>query len=78
MSPIDLASFDALTDREALTLPANPVPKRSLAIAKELATLATNIPVAFDGSIFLRVDEERVDVIKVRAPHRSSRQSLLA
>lgn len=41
------------------------VPKRSLAIAKELATLATNIPVAFDGSIFLRVDEERVDVIKV-------------
>lgn len=41
------------------------MPKRSLAIAKELATLATNIPVAFDGSIFLRVDEERVDVIKV-------------
>ena len=40
------------------------VPKRSLAIAKELAVLTTNLPVGFDGSIFLRVDESRVDVIK--------------
>lgn len=28
--------------------------------------LTTNLPVGFDGSIFLRVDESRVDVIKVR------------
>lgn len=26
--------------------------------------LTTNLPVGFDGSIFLRVDESRVDVIK--------------
>lgn len=40
------------------------MPKRSLAIARELAVLTTNLPVAWDSSIFLRVDESRVDVIK--------------
>jgi len=40
------------------------IPKRSLAIAKELAVLTTNLPIAWGSSIFLRVDETRVDVIK--------------
>ena len=40
------------------------IPKRSLAIARELAVLTTNLPVAWDSSIFLRVDESRVDIIK--------------
>jgi hypothetical protein len=40
------------------------IPKRSLAIARELAVLTTNLPVAWDSSIFLRVDETRVDIIK--------------
>ncbi|KIK65287.1 hypothetical protein GYMLUDRAFT_38722 [Collybiopsis luxurians FD-317 M1] len=40
------------------------IPKRSVAIAKELAILTTNLPVAWDSSIFLRVDDTRVDVIK--------------
>ncbi|GAW05297.1 hypothetical protein F5879DRAFT_930677 [Lentinula edodes] len=40
------------------------IPKRSVAIAKELAILTTNLPVAWDSSIFLRVDDARVDVIK--------------
>jgi len=40
------------------------MPKRSLAIARELAVLTTNLPVSWDSSIFLRVDESRVDVIK--------------
>ncbi|KAF8326693.1 uncharacterized protein EI90DRAFT_3146524 [Cantharellus anzutake] len=40
------------------------IPKRSLAIAKELAVLTTNLPVAWDSSVFLRVDEARVDIIK--------------
>ncbi|CAE6396356.1 unnamed protein product [Rhizoctonia solani] len=40
------------------------IPKRSLAIAKELAVLTTNLPVAWGSSVFLRVDESRVDVIK--------------
>ena len=31
----------------------------------QLAVLTTNLPVAWDSSIFLRVDETRVDVIKV-------------
>jgi hypothetical protein len=40
------------------------LPKRSLAIARELAVLTTNLPVAWDSSVFLRVDESRVDIIK--------------
>ncbi|KIR36597.1 ubiquitin-conjugating enzyme family protein [Cryptococcus deuterogattii MMRL2647] len=39
-------------------------PKRSLAIAKELAILTTSLPVAWHSSVFLRVDEARVDVLK--------------
>jgi len=31
---------------------------------EQLAVLTTNLPVAWDSSIFLRVDEARVDVIK--------------
>ncbi|WVF68400.1 hypothetical protein IAT40_003165 [Kwoniella sp. CBS 6097] len=38
--------------------------KRSLAIAKELAVLTTSLPVAWHSTIFLRVDEARVDVLK--------------
>ncbi|KAJ3556879.1 hypothetical protein NM688_g1784 [Phlebia brevispora] len=56
---------------EARMLANSDIPKRSLAIAKEacargwqLAVLTTNLPVAWDSSIFLRVDETRVDVIK--------------
>ena len=30
----------------------------------QLAVLTTNLPVAWDSSVFLRVDETRVDVIK--------------
>ncbi|TFK28765.1 ubiquitin conjugating enzyme family protein [Coprinopsis marcescibilis] len=51
-------------DAEARTLANSDIPKRSLAIAKELAILTTNLPVAWDSSIFLRVDETRVDIIK--------------
>ncbi|CAG8625373.1 10153_t:CDS:2, partial [Acaulospora colombiana] len=40
------------------------LPKRSLAIARELAVLTTNLPIAWDSSVFLRVDESRVDIIK--------------
>ncbi|WWC95452.1 hypothetical protein V866_002316 [Kwoniella sp. B9012] len=40
------------------------MPKRSLAIAKELAILTTSLPVAWHSTIFLRVDETRVDVLK--------------
>ncbi|KAI0041565.1 hypothetical protein FA95DRAFT_1548568 [Auriscalpium vulgare] len=49
---------------EARMLATSDIPKRSLAIAKELAVLTTNLPVAWDSSIFLRVDETRVDIIK--------------
>ncbi|PPQ84259.1 hypothetical protein CVT25_011906 [Psilocybe cyanescens] len=51
-------------DNEARMLANSDIPKRSLAIAKELAILTTNLPVTWGSSIFLRVDETRVDVIK--------------
>ncbi|KAI0650839.1 ubiquitin conjugating enzyme family protein [Trametes meyenii] len=51
-------------NNEARMLANSDIPKRSLAIAKELAVLTTNLPVAWNSSIFLRVDETRVDVIK--------------
>lgn len=70
-------------NNEARMLANSDIPKRSLAIAKEvrdkdawrsdhthkswvgqLAVLTTNLPVAWHSSIFLRVDETRVDVIK--------------
>ncbi|EPQ59915.1 hypothetical protein GLOTRDRAFT_32925, partial [Gloeophyllum trabeum ATCC 11539] len=51
-------------NNEARMLVSSNIPKRSLAIAKELAVLTTNLPVAWDSSIFLRVDETRVDIIK--------------
>ncbi|TFK55677.1 hypothetical protein OE88DRAFT_1652098 [Heliocybe sulcata] len=51
-------------NNEARMLANSDIPKRSLAIAKELAVLTTNLPVAWDSSIFSRVDETRVDIIK--------------
>ncbi|KAL5530457.1 hypothetical protein ACEPAF_6715 [Sanghuangporus sanghuang] len=57
-------SFKHYFNQEARMLANADIPKRALAIAKELAVLTTNLPVAWDSSIFLRVDEGRVDVIK--------------
>jgi hypothetical protein len=36
----------------------------ALTLGIQLAVLTTNLPVAWDSSIFLRVDETRVDIIK--------------
>ncbi|KAL4075903.1 hypothetical protein J3A83DRAFT_4089853 [Scleroderma citrinum] len=49
---------------EARMMANSEFPKRSLAIAKELAVLTTNLPVSWGSSVFLRVDENRVDIIK--------------
>ncbi|KDN51308.1 hypothetical protein K437DRAFT_55354 [Tilletiaria anomala UBC 951] len=38
--------------------------RRTIAISKELANLSSSLPALFHGSIFLRRDEERVDVLK--------------
>ncbi|KAG6854764.1 hypothetical protein C0991_001191 [Blastosporella zonata] len=56
--------YKSYFNNEARMLASSDIPKRSLAIAKELAILTTNLPVAWDSSIFLRVDETRVDIIK--------------
>ena len=73
--------FKFFYNNEARMLANSDIPKRSLAIAKEvrvivsltlvssdivvqLAILTTNLPVSWGSSIFLRVDETRVDVIK--------------
>ncbi|KAJ8086580.1 hypothetical protein AAF712_002010 [Marasmius tenuissimus] len=60
----DIPSYKFYFNTEARMLANSDIPKRSLAIAKELAILTMNLPVAWDSSIFLRVDETRVDVIK--------------
>ncbi|KAL4245719.1 hypothetical protein ABKN59_001670 [Abortiporus biennis] len=60
----DTPHFKFFYNNEARMLANSDIPKRSLAIAKELAVLTTNLPVAWNSSVFLRVDETRVDVIK--------------
>ncbi|THH13280.1 hypothetical protein EW146_g6917 [Bondarzewia mesenterica] len=60
----DTPNYKFYYNNEARILASFDIPKRSLAIAKELAVLTTNLPVAWDSSIFLRVDETRVDIIK--------------
>ncbi|KAG8900213.1 hypothetical protein FRB99_006183 [Tulasnella sp. 403] len=57
-------SYMTVFNQEARMLTHSDIPKRSLAIAKELAVLTTNLPVAWNSSVFLRVDETRVDIIK--------------
>ncbi|KAH9939957.1 ubiquitin conjugating enzyme family protein [Amylocystis lapponica] len=61
----DTPHYKFYYNNEARMLTNSDIPKRSLAIAKELAVLTTNLPVAWNSSIFLRVDETRVDIIKV-------------
>ncbi|KIO34017.1 hypothetical protein M407DRAFT_17275 [Tulasnella calospora MUT 4182] len=60
----DAPSYMSAFNQEARMLTHSDIPKRNLAIAKELAVLTTNLPVAWNSSIFLRVDETRVDIIK--------------
>lgn len=57
-------NYKFVYNSEARMLANSVIPKRSLAIARELAVLTTNLPVAWDSSVFLRVDESRVDIIK--------------
>ncbi|EJT97519.1 hypothetical protein DACRYDRAFT_84483 [Dacryopinax primogenitus] len=57
-------NFKSVFNNDARGLAGADMPRRSLAIAKELAVLSTNLPVNWNSSIFLRVDESRVDVIK--------------
>ncbi|EJD00913.1 uncharacterized protein FOMMEDRAFT_135199 [Fomitiporia mediterranea MF3/22] len=57
-------SFKHAFSQDARLLSNADMPKRAVAIAKELAVLTTNLPVAWDSSVFVRVDEGRVDVIK--------------
>ncbi|KAG6337349.1 hypothetical protein ID866_1722 [Astraeus odoratus] len=60
----DIPHYKFFFNSEARLMANSEFPKRSLAIAKELAVLTTNLPVSWDSSIFLRVDENRVDIIK--------------
>ncbi|TFY83061.1 hypothetical protein EWM64_g951 [Hericium alpestre] len=60
----ELPNYKTYFNNEARMLASQDIPKRSLAIAKELAVLTTNLPIAWHSSIFLRVDETRVDIIK--------------
>jgi len=61
---VHIPNYKFYYNNEARMLVHSDIPKRSLAIAKELAVLTTNLPVSWDSSVFLRVDEARVDIIK--------------
>ncbi|KAJ7095356.1 hypothetical protein B0H15DRAFT_829186 [Mycena belliarum] len=56
--------YKSYYNNEIRMLSLSDIPKRSLAIAKELSILTNNLPIAWNSSIFLRIDETRVDVIK--------------
>ena len=56
-------SFSTQTNSSAGTVSSNPK-QRMTRIAKEMATLSTNLPVEFGSSVFVRVDESRMDLIK--------------
>ncbi|KAJ6613484.1 hypothetical protein B0H10DRAFT_2048706 [Mycena sp. CBHHK59/15] len=56
--------YKSYYNNEIRMLALSDIPKRSLAIAKELSILTNNLPIAWNSSIFLRIDETRVDVIK--------------
>ncbi|KAJ7283680.1 ubiquitin conjugating enzyme family protein [Mycena rebaudengoi] len=56
--------YKSYYNNEIRMLASSDIPKRSLAIAKELSILTNNLPIAWNSSIFLRIDETRVDVIK--------------
>ncbi|KAK7061704.1 Baculoviral IAP repeat-containing protein 6 [Favolaschia claudopus] len=59
-----LPHYKSYYNNEIRMLALSDIPKRSLAIAKELSILTNNLPISFNSSIFLRIDETRVDVIK--------------
>ncbi|KAJ7700058.1 hypothetical protein B0H17DRAFT_1048399 [Mycena rosella] len=59
-----LPHYKSYYNNEIRMLALSDIPKRSLAIAKELSILTNNLPIAWNSSIFLRIDETRVDVIK--------------
>nr|XP_019009265.1 uncharacterized protein I206_05913 [Kwoniella pini CBS 10737]OCF48046.1 hypothetical protein I206_05913 [Kwoniella pini CBS 10737] len=63
-STVDKKAYRHAFDGSIQSLEGMDMPKRSLAIAKELAILTTSLPVAWHSTIFLRVDETRVDVLK--------------
>ncbi|KAF7288254.1 Baculoviral IAP repeat-containing protein 6 [Mycena chlorophos] len=56
--------YKSYFNNEIRMLALSDLPKRSLAIAKELSIPTSNLPVAWDSSVFLRIDETRVDVLK--------------
>lgn len=61
LEPMNLAGYAFTQQLNALHSTA----KRTLVIAKELASLSTSLPCNKDAAIFIRVDEERYDCIKV-------------
>lgn len=63
-NPADESQYLHYFQDSAAKLAGLDLPRRSVAIAKELSLLAQNIPSSWGASIFLRVDETRVDILK--------------
>ena len=53
-----------LASNQSNTAVSNNPKQRMTRIAKEMATLSTNLPIEFGSSVFVRVDESRMDLIK--------------
>ncbi len=50
---------------EIETASTNHAPERSLRLAQEVTSLATSLPLSPSSSVFVRCDEERLDIMKV-------------
>jgi hypothetical protein len=61
MVPIPLATH---CFKGAASLPAQPLPQRAKRIRREIAALATELPLAYGSSVFVRADDSRPDVLR--------------
>lgn len=64
LNPADETEYLHAYREEAKLLTGTVLPGRLASIATELGSLAQNVPSSWGASIFLRVDDERIDLIK--------------
>ena len=77
MGPLQFASWKLVTETNGTVSFTHPFywssrvqtninnPKRARRLAQEISTLATSLPLSTSSSVFVRVDEDRLDVMKV-------------
>ena len=77
MGPLQFASSKLVTEKNSTVTFTHPFywssrvqtninnPRRARRLAQEISTLATSLPLSTSSSVFVRVDEDRLDVMKV-------------